>query len=105
MNSAAEEHIDKLNELCEKHGCEPGSNRLEWLDAQLSMVPRPAEKTFDVWAAVGADKELDRARSRISMHEFRLIFRHAWANPPSPVADKEKLQALIDKHWPKDEPL
>lgn len=65
----------------------------------------PATKTFDVWAAVGADKELDHARRVLSMHEFRLIFRHAWANPPSPVEDKEKLQALIDRLWPKDEPL
>ena len=31
----------------------------------------------DVWAAIGADDQLNRARKVLSMHELRLIIRHA----------------------------
>jgi len=35
----------------------------------------------DFWTAIGADAELARARQKLSMHEFRTIAHHAWANP------------------------
>jgi hypothetical protein len=34
----ASDYIDRLNALCEKHGCEPGTDRLFWLDTQLSRI-------------------------------------------------------------------
>ena len=34
----ADEYIDQLNMLCEKHGCEPGADRLEWIDQKLSSL-------------------------------------------------------------------
>lgn len=38
----ADRYIDRLNDLCERHGCPPGSDRLEWLDQQLSHRPTPS---------------------------------------------------------------
>lgn len=35
----AHSYIDLLNELCEKHGCPAGSDRLSWLDEKLSRDP------------------------------------------------------------------
>jgi len=52
-------------------------SREEEMIGEAANSAEPATKTFDVWAAVGADKELDHARRVLSMHEFHLIFRHA----------------------------
>lgn len=45
-----------------------------------------AKDTPDVWEAIGKDPELANARSKLSMHEIRLIIRHARALPPLPDA-------------------
>lgn len=42
--------------------------------------------TPDVWDAIGKDPELANARRKLSMHELRLIIRHARALPPLPDA-------------------
>lgn len=34
----ASDYIDRLNELLEANGCPAGSDRLQWLDAQLSKI-------------------------------------------------------------------
>lgn len=39
----ASKYIDQLNFICERHGCEPGTDRLEWLDKQLSKLSRKPE--------------------------------------------------------------
>lgn len=43
----------------------------------------------DFWTDLGKDETLARARQRLSMHEFRTIARHAWANPVHPWRDAD----------------
>lgn len=38
--TAYHETTDRMQALCEKHGCSPGSNRFDWLDEQLSRRSR-----------------------------------------------------------------
>lgn len=49
----------------------------------------------DVWARIGADDRLKRARQRLSLHELRMIVDHARARP-SPGVSREEVARIID---------
>ena len=37
-----QETTERLQALCDKHGCEPGSNRFDWLDERLTKLASAA---------------------------------------------------------------
>lgn len=48
--------FERLNDLCEKHGCEPGSHRLNWLDEQLTALRASTASTSGLVAALEGAK-------------------------------------------------
>ncbi|MEP5516315.1 MAG: hypothetical protein ABJP87_15395 [Bauldia litoralis] len=66
--TAYHETTDRMQALCEKHGCPPGSNRFDWLDEQLSRLSRITapvegmglETSAEEWAAWMAMRDLAR---------------------------------------------
>lgn len=59
--------IDQLQELCAKHGCLPGANRLWWLDNKIEQNERDAAR----WRAFRARDEYDS----LDFTNFRDKFR------------------------------
>lgn len=103
---------DQLQALCEKHGCVPGSDRLEWLSAQLDLLGEVAEALRMVRDADNdcqADglatmppiprAKIDRAlaeytRERITPeHTPERIFPAAPGSLPTRLSDMGSLQA------------
>ena len=41
FDPVGEDYEERVNALCEKHGCEPGSDRLAWLDERLAAGITP----------------------------------------------------------------
>lgn len=54
------------------------------------------DENKDYWERIGSDERLKNARSKLSMHELRILFQHArdsLQSPPIPSGDAEKLTA------------
>jgi hypothetical protein len=45
---------DALNALCERHGCPPGSIRLDWLEEQLSLSKK-IRSAVGIWDGQSSD--------------------------------------------------
>jgi len=55
----------------------------------------PAEPG-DAWDRILADPELARARQKLSIHEIRMIVKHAQATPPVPAATDEEVARMVE---------
>lgn len=77
------------------HGDEDVLNPAGAPHGTVALVAAP--NSDDAWARILADTQLDRARSKLSIHELRLIIKHAqlYASPSAPASD-----AQMVKVWP-----
>lgn len=50
----ASSYIDALNEVCERHGCPPGSERLPCIDEQLGLVNK-IRSAVGIWDGQASD--------------------------------------------------
>lgn len=71
---------------CLAVGREPGSTSNEERKRAVDQAFAAALEG-DVWQRIGADDRLKRARSKLSLHEIRIIIGHARAADPATLID------------------
>lgn len=67
----------------------------------MQSVTGATKQECDCWDAIGADVELAPARKKLSMHEIRLIVRHAQKEKEAEIAElrKENEELRKQNEW------
>ncbi len=60
------------------------------------IPPASPAEPGDAWDRILADPELARARQKLSIHEIRMIVKHARATPPVPAAKDEEVARSVN---------
>jgi len=72
-------------------------DRTEDWDMRAATPPASPAERGDAWDRILADPELARARQKLSIHEIRMIVKHAQATPPAPAATDEEVARMVER--------